>query len=485
MRFVFNTCLVLCLIANLLPVTAPAVYASEYTVEIFDHLCPETADETSYTSRKLKALQYLTEGKDGWIYRSRDDFETDFGISNSYAGLKAFTSYLASHGTQLLLVYLPTRALMTPAFVPVEKFDYQKALAAYLAKVEKLRSLGILVPDMAHLIATEKNSDFYFKRDIHWTPYGSRATARIVASAVTRAGINLPQIPLPVVNKPMGTYSIKGVMQKGIQQICGETYIPQYVQWFGPDEDGNQGGNADDSGLFQEEEEAEVILIGTSFSIVERLNFSGFLEEYLETPIENFALKAGQDMGSWLKYIANGEFARHPPKLIIWEISSYYLLDDSRLFAQLIPGIRGGYAEHSPVLHTDTILTADMELGQSLFFTDKLSGIPLSELVIKLDFSDTDINALKFKLWYTNGKVKKAGIKKPARAETGGHFLFSLFGELLQPAGDMMALEITEIEGMPVVEYLKEQGVPEIKVQTNVYRLPPLDSKAENKNKQD
>ncbi len=453
----------------------------EYRVEIFDHLCRETADEASYTSTKLKALKFLTEGKEGWVYRSGDDFLEDFAADASYTGLKELTAYLASLGTRLMIFYTPTRALMTPAYVPPDRFNYDRALDSYLSKVAKLRSLGIIIPDMEALIRESRNTDFYFKRDIHWSPKGSRTAAKLVASTIRQLSIHLPKAEQHVVNKPMGTYSIHGFMQKGIQIICGGTYIPQYFRWFGPTENSTEGDDLEANALFQDTAENEVMVLGTSFSYLKELNFSGYLQEYLDTPVDNISMPSGRDIGSWLKYIASGEFSTHPPQLIIWEIPAYYLVDDPMLFAQLVPAIRGGCSGRTPLVQAETILTDHREPGNELFFTDKLFDVPLSELVMDLEFSDKDINNIKINVWYTNGKVKKGTIKKPARAHTGGAFIFSLFGDMLQPTGGVMAVELSRIEGIPVADYLNKKGMNELKVRTTVCRMAPWTAKPETK----
>ncbi len=474
MRLLLQKFFLLFLLALLFPAVVYAEAEPEYPVAIFDHLCSEVGDSARYTSKKLKALKFLTEGKKGWVYRSGDDFIEDFAAPASYAGLRELTAYLASRGTRLLLLYLPTKALMTPAFIPPERFNYTRALESYLAKIEKLRSLGIIVPDMASLIRTSGNTNFYFKRDIHWTPDGSRAAAKLVASTIEQLSIPLPKAEQAVINKSMGIYSIHGFMQKGIQIICGGTYIPQYVRWFGPDDSLGDDGDLEAGALFQESKEAEVVLLGTSFSHIKQLNFSGYLQEYLATPVDEFSLPAGRDIGSWLKYIASGEFVTHPPQLIIWELPAYYLLDDPMLFAQVVPALRGGCSGRTSLVQAETILTDHPEPGEDLFFTDKLFDVPLSELVMDLEFSDKEINDIKIKVWYTNGKVKKESIKKPARADTGGTFVFSLFGDMLQPTASVMAVELSRIEGIPVADYLREKGPAGLKVRTTVCRMAPL-----------
>ncbi len=474
MQLFFRRFLILSLTGCLIIITSFQAMASEYKVEIFNHLCREADDPARYTSGKLKALQYLTEGKNGWLFRSHDDFLNNFDERASYSGLRSLTQYLSSKGTRLLLLYLPTRGLMNPDFAPPDRFNYQAARASYLAKITKLRSLGILVPDMELLLSRYQNTDFYFKRDIHWTPNGARLAAHLVADTIQKAGIHLLQATQNTVNNPIGPYAIHGFMHQATQQLCGGRYVYQFVEGYEYDNVDKADSNDTHDNLLSEESDSDTVLLGTSFSAVEPLNFIGFLQEYSGTTIDNYSIPSGRDLGAWLKYIASGDFAAHPPKIIIWEVPGYYLLDDPMLFAQLMPSIQGGCAERNPLVDKETNLAQNNANNNALFFTDKILDIPLSELVMDLDFTDKEINEIKINIWYKNGKVKKGKIRKPSRAETGGRFIFSLFGDMLEVNSGVMSVQLTKIEGKPISEYLEETGQRELKVHVKVCRLPSL-----------
>lgn len=470
MKFTGRQVVLVILIILLTQKIASGAVSSEYKVEIFDHLCNEVNDDARYTSTKLKSLKYLTEGKNGLVFRSRDDFLENFGDKGvNYNGLKLFADFLASKGTQLVMVYLPTRGLMNPYSIPSDRFNYQTAISSYLAKVEKLRQLGIVVPDMASLLRQYQDTDFYFKRDIHWTPGGAHKTAQLVAQTIKETGLIQPQSAYHYVSTPVGSYTTRGFMQKGIKQLCGGQYVEEYVQGYSYESSNETEGDA----LLADEPATEIVLIGTSFSALEQLNFAGFLQEELGVPLENFSLPGGKDIGAWLNYITNSDFSVHSPKVIIWEVPGYYLLDNPMLFAQILPTIRGGCEEQSVFLENDLALTGQSRSSNTLFFTQDLLDVPLSEIVLDLDFSDKEINDIRFNIWYSNGKVKKARVNKPARANTGGQFIFSLYGRLLEPDGGIMSLELSEIEDQSVSNYLTEYGKHELNVHIKACRIPP------------
>jgi alginate biosynthesis protein AlgX len=267
----------------------------------------------------------------------------------------------------------------------------------------------------------------------------------------------------------MGTYSVHGSMQRGIKQICGTTYTPQYVNWFGQKKEYRTTGKPVQDKI--DNTNAEVVLLGTGSSNINQLNFQGFLQEYLDTPVENFSLSGGREIGGWLKYISSGKFALHHPKLIIWELPACYLLDDPMLFAQLLPALSGSCSGQPHLLQTETRMTTNPNPGASLFFTDILRSVPMSELVFRIDFPIREINAITITVWYTDGRRKKKRIRKPGRSNSGGDFIFSLFGDLLRPSVDVIAMEITDIEGTPVTEFIRNNGYTELKIRTTVCRF--------------
>ncbi len=459
----------ICVFSLVLGLVLPVLnaFASDYHIEPMDQLCEKAADPEAYDSSLLKSLKFLVQGEDGWIYRSTDDFTMDFNEDGEYTDLKAFVGELATKGTRLLMVYPPTKALMYHKGIPASQFDFNKALASYKKKLKKLADLGIIVPDLSPLIGASDADTYYFKRDIHWTPEGARKTAKIVADTIRKTGLIKEQKSFKVVNAPAGLVMTYGGLGKGIKKLCGDRFIDQYVEGYTTSSSFEGGG--DD--LFADEPEAQVVLLGTSFSALPKFNFNGFLQEDLKAPITNYAVSGGGDKGAWLTYLNHGDFVASPPKLIIWEFPAYYILDGSDLFAQLKPLLTPTIEKKNLLVNNSVTLGESQGPHNTLFFSDKMLHISPSKLAFDLQLSDPEINNIRFCVWYKDGRRIEKGMKMPPTAKMGGHFVFSLFDNLIDDSSDLVAMELTTVESKPLQEYLTTAANNSLGVAVKVYRM--------------
>lgn len=455
------------LLATLVIILHPAlIQASEYPIEPVDSLCQGADDPEKYTTGKLKSMRYLVEGSPGWVYRSEDDFLTNFREDAEYTNLRSLVDLLSSKGISLLIAYLPTRGLMKPAGIPEDKFDYERALASYRKKLHVLAQTGAIVPDLSQMLADNDSEEFFFERDIHWTPTGAKKTARLVGRAIRKSGLVQEQPNFKVSNEPGPLYTIRSGLSAGIKSVCGELFPIQYVRGYVFTAHFEESGED----LFAEDPEAEVVLLGTSFSALQPLNFAGFLQEEIEAPVVNFAMPAGGDKGAWLKFLGSDESHSTSTKLIIWEVPGYYLLDDPELFAQIVPMLGQTLTRENIVLEQDVRLVQSDRPHTSLFFSDKIVDLPLSELVLELQLSDPEINEIKFTLWYRDGSKKKEIVRVPQRARMEGHFVFSLFGNLLSSQTDLVGMELTQVGSQSINEYLQLAQKESLDVNIKVYR---------------
>ncbi|MCM2681220.1 alginate O-acetyltransferase AlgX-related protein [Echinimonas agarilytica] len=439
------------------------VASPEYKVEHFEQLCVAAENEENYNTELLKSLRYLVQGDNGWVYRTSSDFIEDFDTDGNYDDLKRFRDYLAIHGTSLMMLYVPTRGLMNPKDVPEGLYDYPKAIASYEAKLHMFREMGILVPDLEGMIKEYQSTPFFFLRDIHWEPEGAKKSAEYVARAIKESELIDTDLDFDVNIVEEGSYTVTGGLADGIKQLCDEQYVLEYVKGYGFEE---VVSSSEDSLFSDDVAEPEVVLLGTSFSRLPRMNFHGFLQKELGAPVTNYAISGGGDDGAWLKYFKSGEFLENPPKLIVWEVSAYYDLNDKGMFAQLIPSAEMGCSEESALLTQSLPLQELSDDVNSVFFGDQFKDLNLNDIVLDVSFSEPDVNRMEFKLWYTDGQVKSARISKPSRAETGGEFTFKLFSHLLKPKGGLMAMQLVSVEGETVSEYIdsKNELNPELNV---------------------
>lgn len=441
--------------------------ASDYPIEPMNQLCAEADIPEEYDTSILKSLKFLVQGENGWIYRSDVDFMTDFKEDGDYTDLQSFVDQLASQGTHLLIVYMPTRGLIHHHGIPASRFDFDTALQSYKKKVQKLKDLGIIVPDLSPLIGIPDAGSCFFKRDIHWTPEGARRTAQIVAAAIQKTGLIDEQKTFTVSNEQAGQVTINGSLGKGVKLLCGDQFINEYVTGYTTSSSFAGSGND----LFANEPETEMILLGTSFSALPKFNFNGFLQADLKAPITNYAISGGGEKGAWLKYMSQDDYLESPPKIVIWEIQGNYTLDGSTLFAQLKPLMSPALKKKNLLISNSVALGKTQALHNTLFFSDRMLHILPSKLAFDVQFSDPEINNIRFRVWYKDGKNLEKGLKIPSRAKMGGHFIFSLFGSLRDQESDLVAMELLKVENKPVEKYLTTAANDTLGVNVKVYRM--------------
>ena len=101
-----------------------------YNAESCCQLCPAAADNNNYQGSFLQSNYQIIEGQNGWLFRSQSDLKTDFVPNDDgLAMLSAFRKKLESRGSQVVLVYTPSRGLMHAAQLNGWPFEYARALA--------------------------------------------------------------------------------------------------------------------------------------------------------------------------------------------------------------------------------------------------------------------------------------------------------------------------------------------------------------------
>ena len=71
-----------------------------------------------------KSYAKIIEGKDGWLFRSKTDFQTDFSIKpNIKESLVSLHKAFKSKNIDLVIVPLPTRGMAQAEFIQNYDFD--------------------------------------------------------------------------------------------------------------------------------------------------------------------------------------------------------------------------------------------------------------------------------------------------------------------------------------------------------------------------
>ncbi len=427
--------------------SAPAAGADggpRYVVEPCCQLCPQASNRAMYTTRMLEGVTTLVQGRDGWLFRTDDDLRTQFDFDAAgFADLKRFRDALAQKGVELVMVYQPTRGMMHPEMLPQEArklYNVQLARFSYGAILQKVRALGITVPATDKLPGAQQNEPYFFRADHHWTPDGSRRTAKIVADTIRQMPA-FKGIPQKKFTTERTTYWGKhGTLQRAASQLCGFGYADQYVPHY-------VTTTADNGDLLGDDAVPQVTLAGTSNSDTP-YNFAGFLEEDLGVDVLNESVTGGGHEGALEQYLPSEPFQKNPPKILIWELETYHNLSKTLFYRQVIPMVTNGCVTRQPLLTRKSELKAG---STEALFNGGGKVIPLKsrDHMIDMTFSDPSVRQLKAVVWYTNGSKENVSIEHSAYIETGGRFVFELRDDPDWGDRQFLSMDVLTPEGVP------------------------------------
>ena len=422
---------------------ADAIQAPAFTAQACCNLCPEAHDATNYTTRDQQNFTTLVQAEGDWLFRTQEDLRTEFDTTPAgYKRMQQLHDAFKSKGVELVVVYQPTRGLVNRnKLMPTErdKFDYDSALKNYQAMLGRFAKMGYYVPDLSPLTdesdATGNSAhDFYFRGDQHWTPYGARRTAKIVAQTVKKVPgfADIPQREFET--KITGRMGKTGTLHNMAGQLCGTSYAVQYMDQFSTE----PKGEAADGDLFSDAGNPQITLVGTSHS-GKNYNFAGFLEQYIGADVLNVAFPGGGLEGSMLQYLGSDEFQKTPPKVLIWEFSPLYRLDQETIYRQMMALLDNGCEGKPALMSSSTTLKPG---ANQMLVNSSNKDLRNANHQIDIRFADPSVKTLQATLWYMNGRHEDLKIDKPTTSDTDGRFAFDLRTDEDWASQNLLAIEI-------------------------------------------
>ena len=417
---------------------AAEVQAPAFHAEPCCNLCPAAHDAKNYTTRYQRNFTTLVQAEGDWLFRTQEDLRTEFDTSPAgYRRMQQLHDAFKSKGVELVVVYQPTRGLVNRnKLLPAERerYDYDKALKNYQAMLTRFAKMGYFVPDLSPLTNEQQAHDFYFRGDQHWTPYGAERTAKIVAETVKKipAFADIPRREFET--KVSGRMGKTGTLHNMAGQLCGTSYAIQYMDQFTTEPKGEAG----DGDLFGDSGNPQITLVGTSHS-GKNYNFSGFLQQELGADILNVAFPGGGLEGSMLQYLGSDEFQKTPPKILIWEFSPLYRLDQETIYRQMMALLDNG-CEGKP---SQLTASAKLQPGKNeLLINSQNRDLRNASHQLDIRFADPSVKTLQATLWYMNGRHEDIKIDKPQTADTDGRFAFELRTDEDWASQNLLAVEI-------------------------------------------
>jgi len=400
--------------------SAPPIFRAEPCCT----LCPRAADPSVYVSRFMRDQRVTVQGTEDWLFRTEVDLATDFTVDTKvYEDLARLVRALKARGTQVLLLDLPRRGLLTADKLrPAERagYDAKMALANYRLALQRFREAGFIVPDYGRLVDEPDGTDYYFRRDGHWTPDGARRTAELIAETIRAMPVYEQLRKTNFMTKRVGQVVHPGVLSIAASQICGGSFASEFVSGYST--------SPSRTFPFGDEPVPDVALVGTSFSAVPAYHFSGFLQEKLQTDVLNVSISGGNFDGAMTQYLPSDTFQLSPPKLLIWEFAHTQIAAASRTqMRRLVPLADNGCLGKQTLLTNDVQISPGAEFEEVLFNGgDERVDAPSRELRVDLQFENPSVTEILGEAWYLDGKHEVVTVRMNDYTRANGRFVLEL-----------------------------------------------------------
>jgi len=217
-------------------------------------------------------------------------------------------------------------------------------------------------------------------------------------------------------------------------QLCGTSYAIQYMDQFTTEPKGEAG----DGDLFSDSGNPQITLVGTSHS-GKNYNFAGFLEQEIGADILNVAFPGGGLEGSMIQYLGSDEFQKTPPKILIWEFSPLYRLDQETIYRQMMSLLDNGCEGKTAQMSASTTLKPGKN---ELLVNSSNKDLRNSSHQVDIRFADPSVKTLQATLWYMNGRHEDIKIEKPETSDTDGRFAFELRTDEDWASQNLLAVEV-------------------------------------------
>ena len=410
------------------------------------------------TYAKDEDFMFMLPGKDGWVYRTRQDLQMAFDLPEDDIPLySTFVSALKAHGTELVIAYIPTRGMIATEYLPqdadqTEDYDAASARENYNTLIARMGEAGV------NFVGTPQpasGANYFNHADQHWTTKGSRDMAQAIADFVKDKPF-AAQLPKQVFKTTIGEeIAYDGRFGEFIKGACGFRPPPEKDNKVKTERvsDGDEA-----QALLGEEAPPQVVLVGTSNSIRDEFNsnFDGFLKEALSTDVYNAAISGGGMDDAILTYLSSERFRKTPPRLLVWELPGYYDMGGAGMEYTLRQAVGGALGDCDKPLAT---YPKAQVVGKKVFLFDRLEemNVGAGQAYVAIRFEEPVSKDFSISIKTLDKKSEKFKFTKRREGNGDAFYYLPKGGEALLSS---IALNVNKnIDGLNVEAKLCPVGV--------------------------
>jgi SGNH hydrolase-like domain, acetyltransferase AlgX len=248
------------------------------------------------------------------------------------------TRLIERRGSHLIIVPIPSAPTFYGDILDkndpnIKDFDFTKARDSYRKLIEDSERMGIHMVSLDAEIDSLKNAseEFFFRRDIHWTPSGAKASAKAVSDYIAKNFTN----EYKAMTKSTHELSTIGEQEFGgfgywLESMC-DIKLPymKYKLWTATDKN---------LGLLNTVE-PQIAIIGDSYGLVKGYDwgFEHFLSAESSLNVENNSIAAGGTRAAPIRYFSIKNTTEKLPRFIVWPFALYAILPS--VFEETIPAL--------------------------------------------------------------------------------------------------------------------------------------------------
>lgn len=391
--------------------------------------CPHLQDENRRT------IAALTQGNEGWFFRQSDINEYFALLPHAKNYLTRLTKAFANQGTKLILLQVPPRPFSGYKYFnrtqPGQRsFNRADGMVYYNSYIKDLESTGAMVVDLTDKMEEydpETKLHFFYKRDTHWTPFGSRLSAQRVAEKLKQDKVYQSIKPTSYKTEITGELQMKSAIAMEAETLCTDKVPSESFPSYHTNAQIEKGEDA----LFGDISSASpLILLGSSFSAVPWFNFDGFLSQYTGLEVANFAISAGKLFNAIVSYTSMPKENRLDPNFVVWENLAHYDFNlGDAMFRQAIPAV---YGECSPAnaIKAATITIKQEQEESDLFALDVSKKINGSDYYLYLNSDNESLSNFTVEMEYSDGDGEWFIIDRRENFNNSGRFFVELSDEI-------------------------------------------------------
>ena len=261
-------------------------------------------------------------GASDWLFTT-EEFEPYSAetLAENLETVQTVRDTLAAQGIELVVALVPAKAQVYEENLgryTLPDYTHER----YGSLLEALQARDIPVADLLPaLLEAKTEADVFLRTDTHWTPYGARVAAEVVAQTVQAqasfAGLGETDFEI----KAEAAESFEGDLLTFLPLGYLEGRVgpgEEGLELFGASQVGGGGGD-----LFGDPD-VPVTLVGTSYSADARWNFAAALKVALGADVLNAAEEGEGPFMPMIDYLNSETLQNTVPELVVWEIPERY-----------------------------------------------------------------------------------------------------------------------------------------------------------------